>query len=67
MGYNEQHSNITLVSTYSTAQEAFEYPVQYASILHVQKLSQFHSVNSTKHAFLGLLQLDLTYTCIYFT
>ena len=45
--------------TYSLSQEVLEYPLEYASILHKQKLYQIHLASSTKRDWLVLLQFDL--------
>ena len=45
--------------SYSLSQEVLEYPLEYASILHKQKLYQVHLASSTKRDWLVLLQFDL--------
>ena len=46
-------------------QEALDYPLEYASIFHVQKLNQVHLANSTKRNYQGPLQFDIVYTYFY--
>ena len=55
-----------ITSTYLTTQEVLEYPLEYASIFHAQKLCRVHLANSTRHEYLALLQFDLVYTFFYF-
>ena len=46
------------ISTYLPTQEVLKYTLQYASIVHAQKLYQVHLEESAKQDFLVLLQFD---------
>ena len=48
---------------YSPTQKVFYYVLEYASITFLQKLYQVHIGISTKHNYLGIIQLDLTRSC----
>ena len=54
-----------IFSTYLPNQEVLEYPLEYASILRLQKLYLVHLVNSTRHDYLALVQFDLVGTYSY--
>lgn len=46
------------ISTYLPTQEVLKYTLEYASIVHAQKLYQVHLEESAKQDFLVLLQFD---------
>lgn len=50
---------------YLSAQKILEYPLEYASTFHIQKLYQVHLSNSEKLDYVGRRQLSLVYMYFY--
>ena len=54
-----------ITSIHLPNQETLEYPQKHALIIHVQKLYQVRTENSTSYDYLGLVQFYLISTYFY--